>query len=142
MFDIKRLSNIKIMFNGKTLYRVSNLNSCRTIFMTTEYVIKFDRCQGEEGGYRSSHQCPREYNFWNKVKKTKYAKYFVPVLQFGNLDGYDYVVQPRIDRRRNKATPEIFKTLERLENEFNFFDLDERNYTIKQNKLLIFDYAL
>lgn len=142
-FHITDFDRNTVVFEGKKLKALSGLDACRTIFITKQYVIKFDSHPANiYTESRCSHQCPRENNIWKKIKGTNFEKYFVPILQFGNVNDYDYVVQPRVDRKRRKLSEEHKAKISEAEERFGFYDLGERNVSINKGALQIFDYGL
>lgn len=92
-FTVTLDRNRKAIVNGKKLKYCTS--SCRTVFFMARYVIKFDIYYDKDSV--CYNQCAKEYEFWLSVKDTKWAKYFVPVLQFGYTpDGIPFLVMPRV----------------------------------------------
>jgi len=136
-FDVKIINNHTIIFNGQLL-KNCRTPGCRVIFKTKEYVIKLDNYVDD---YSSNEQCEDEYKFWRYVRKTKLAKYFVPIVQKGKNNKIHYVVQPRIKFQRGKLSSESYKTIEDIESKTGLWDIGH-NYTVNNGKVLIYDYAL
>lgn len=144
-FDIKRTEKSQIMFDGEIVNKENIGNCCRDIYMTAEFVIKFDPRKETETHYlRVDCQCRNEYKNWNKFKKTEYAMYFVPVVQFGVIDGYAYVVMPRVeipdmdyDTQKNKGGSIVNK----IAGIFGICDMHQGNWTVIKKQVQIFDYS-
>jgi hypothetical protein len=138
-FEIKKIGHSTISFNGEIITRArTGLRSCRDIFKTKEYVVKIDNPNVDS---RTGYQCRREYDNWRKIKKSDKVEYFVPILKFGRIDGKNYVVQPRIEIKKNKNVSWAWNIVYEIQNEFRLDDLHSGNWTVIDDKVLIFDYA-
>ena len=138
-FEIKRIGHSTISFNGEIITRArTGLRSCRDIFKTKEYVIKIDNPNVDS---RTGYQCRREYNNWRKIRESNKATYFVPILRFGRIDGRNYVIQPKIKINKNKKLLWSWDIVREIQEEFDLDDLHSGNWTVIDDKVLIFDYA-
>jgi hypothetical protein len=136
-FQVKRIDESTIIFEGRILKK--KCSSCRNIFKTKEYVIKFDSNYYNEGYEK---QCKLEYKNWKEIRETEYKKYFVPILQYGISGGIHYVVQPRISLRGRKSDKNFDKIKKEISNKFGLWDICNHNHVINKGNLQIFDYAL
>jgi hypothetical protein len=138
-FEIKRIGHSTISFNGEVVtIAKTGLSAYRDIFITKEYVIKIDNPKADS---YYGYQCRREYNKWKEIRESDKAEYFVPILKFGRIDGRNYVVQPKIDINKNDDLLWSWDIVREIQNEFGLNDLHRGNWTVVNDKVLIFDYA-
>lgn len=122
-----------IKINGE-IKKESKLSTWRSIFLTDEYVIKFD--------VRESKQCTKENHLFNRIKGTQDEKYFASILEYGESNGVKYIIQKRLRVTRNKIhTNELENTLDYLQGKFGLWDLADRNFTIQRKQVVVFDYG-
>ena len=147
MFEINIIDEEMIIFEGKALHR-TNVTPFgnRAIYFTERYVIKVDID-------KSFLQCANEFESWEKVKKTKYRKYFAPIVQAGSDNDFEYVIQRRVysakkETRFNPNMPaeapwytEHDNTIEEIRDRFGFVDIHRRNWTLTTRGVKIFDYS-
>ena len=92
-----------------------------------------------------SEQCRRERDFWNEVKDTPDARFFAPLLEFGEFDdGHSYCVQPWFPQTYWQDIKDHHRhQLYELEARFKFEDMHNANWCVNPitNQVLIFDYA-
>jgi hypothetical protein len=136
-FNVKFINNRSILFNGEILKNNKTPGS-RIIFKTKDYIIKMDN----DDIYDS--QCLLEYNNWKRIKRSGMAKYFVPILQKGKINKFNYTVQKRIPLQRGKRPTWARDFVRKIQKEYNFYDIydNNANWTILDGQVLIFDYAL
>lgn len=144
------MAKSKVYFIGDNVYYNEMLlikeinNPCRLIFPFGERILKIDNWYDKDFN-TTSWQCKDEYENWNKIKKTKYAKYFVPTLQHGctNKRGYYYNIQPKIPITNLTPTEEQTDLLFEIIDFFKFDDLSTKhNISILDSKnFLIYDYS-
>lgn len=122
-------------------------NRNRLVFVVGERILKVDNwyCV-RKYGYDSVYlQCKNEYENWKKIKKTKYSKYFVPILQHGctNKRGYHYNVQPKIHITDLTPTKKQIELFFEIIDFFAFIDISlTRNVSILDSEnFLIYDYS-
>jgi len=138
-FDIKRINNSTILFNGEIIKKSNTAStSSREIYKSEKYVIKFDNPKiDSDVGY----QCRREYDKWRIIRNSKMSMYFVPILRFGRINSKAYVIQPRVEIIKKKRPNWAWEIVYEVQEEFNLDDLHSGNWTIQDDNVLIFDYA-
>lgn len=139
----------KVQFIGENVYVDEKLieqwkEGCRLIYDLGDEVLKVDNIHVDEN---LSFQCEDEYSVWNDVKKTKYKKYFVPIIEHGrtNRVGYYYNIQPKINISGKPISGKHKKILDEIRFVFGIDDLcmNNGNCTEDENEnLLIYDYAI
>lgn len=144
-FRIEYYSDNRILFNGEIIDQWQHSDSCRLIFKTKDYVIKCDNWVSYKREFNSIYkQCEKEYKNYLKIFETdnQYKKYFVPIIDFGELfDGYYYVVQPKIEILMDEKD-NYFDIVYDIGNKFKLEDIHSGNYSVtKNNDILIFDYS-
>lgn len=118
---------------------------CRKVFFGKNIVVKGDNSLVD-------NQCSTEKKIWNKAKKTKWAKFFVPVLDKGKFaydcDTWRYVVVPKIEFDYSYLIldhPDI-EDFRKCIDKFDLMDIDiefQRNCAVsKDGRLLMFDYGM
>jgi hypothetical protein len=138
-FDIKRINNSTILFNGEIIKKTNTTSTAyREIYKAEKYVIKFDNPKIDNG---AGYQCRREYDKWRIIRNSKMSIYFVPILRFGRIDGRAYVIQPKIEIVKKKRPNWAWEIVYEAQEEFNLNDLHSGNWTFLNNNVLIFDYA-
>ena len=137
-FQIEKINNTTIIFNGEIIKKSYNNSCSRDIFKTTEYIIKFDN---PKTNCNAGYQCRKEYDKWRKIRDSNKSEYFVPILKFGRTNGRAYVVQPRIKIDKKKSPLWAWNIIDEIQNEFDLDDLHSGNWTVIDDKVLIFDYA-
>jgi hypothetical protein len=130
---IEYVDDFTILVN-KQIVKASPLSTWRSIFFVDEYVIKLD--------VNESIQCAKEVDLLEQVKGTDDEKYFVPILEYGESCGVQYIVQKRLRLKRFKIhTEQLEDTLDYIEKKFGLWDLCDRNFTLQRDQVLIFDYG-
>jgi len=147
MFEIEIIDKEMIIFEGKRLHRANiTPHGNRAIFFDKRYVIKVDIDKG-------FLQCDNEFNNWEIIKKTKYRKYFAPVVQAGTNNDFEYVIQRRVYSAKKEdqinsdmpAEAPYDRAYDRIVAEirerFDLCDIHRRNWTVTTRGVKIFDYS-
>jgi len=89
-------------------------------------------------------QCLSEQENWEHIKEAGMDSYFVPILQNGKINKFNYVIQKRIPLRRGKRPEWAEDFVKKMQKELGLLDIygNNSNWTILNGQVLIFDYAL
>lgn len=142
-FKVEYINENTILFNDEEYLHsleVIPMNS-RLIFIAKEYVIKVDNWT-KEGKLNYWKQSWKEWQNYHKFKKTQYKNNFVPVLQSGKINNHWYVIQPKVEIVKvSEHSNYIEDRAAEISKFFDLCDIYEYNYIVKNNDILIYDYA-
>lgn len=127
---VKRLGQRKFQINDDYLYYHSV--GSRTVFIGKKYVIKLS------DGW---DQCLNEFKNYLKIKNTEYEKYFCPILQYGEMENTNYVVQPKLSLVGKRHMRKFENIKDDLCTRIGIEDVHSGNWTVIDDIPVIFDYG-
>lgn len=127
---IKRLGKKKFQINDDYLY--FHDGNSRNVYIGKKYVLKISD---------NWDQCLDEFKNFLKIKNTEYEKYFCPVLQYGEIEGHSYVVQPKLPLATPAKMRKFLSARDEIRYKTGADDLHFGNWTIVDNQVIIFDYG-
>jgi hypothetical protein len=124
------------------------LSSNRRCFATAEYVLKAfdaDWYKNDIGNWFSAwesghplQQNRKEIDIWRRVKRTKSARHFAPVIK--SARGGQWLLMKRVMSDKSKAKPAYVEAIGRLEKKYKFDS--EGQYKNIKGVPVIYDYGL
>jgi len=127
---IKRLGKKKFQINEDYLYY--HTSGSRYVYIGKKYVLKI--AEGWD-------QCLDEFKNYLKVKNTEYEKYFCPILQYGEIEGCSYVVQPKLPLAPKRIMKNFVNEKDDIHRKTGCEDLHFGNWTVIDNQVVVFDYG-
>ena len=141
MFEIEIIDRTHIVFEGEEYFHDPKVRSNRYIFFTPQHVVKID--SNERG--RVGAQCWGEKDKWDELKDSPYASSFAAIVQAGQVNGYDYVIQDRVFTDWDQDELDLYDAedmAQDLADMCGVGDMHDDNWTVVNGFIIIFDYAL
>ncbi len=127
---VKRLGKRKFRVNDDYLY-YHNCGS-RDVYIGKKYVLKLSD---------NWNQSLDEFKNFLKIKNTEYEKYFCPILQYGEIECYSYVVQPKLPLASRTKMTKFWNVIDEIDRKIGCDDLHYGNWTVIDDQPVIFDYG-
>lgn len=134
--------------NGHKAERINHHLHSRKVFFYRDLIVKIDEYLTNEIMPVES-QCYREWKFWLDVKDTPDAHFFAPVIQYGFVEGYRYVIMPKFEFLKESPDPfKDYRAVRGISRRLRISDLGTTgecgdNWGItRDGKMIIYDYGI